>query len=205
VFYYNKNTEICVVLGCYTAYSDSRYRRFGKTYRFHLQGSRITRKPTFFSGNCDVEIVVLICHQWNNSHNILFEDRNDGRLIGCDPLTHFMAQPIHLNELRKKKGNIFQSDLTQDSIRAHSLPTSSHAVYFLKAFFFCLSSFKNRRYCLLLFFSNFVLTSNCAVVRVFWFSILCFQTHAVGVLSAALFTRKLTPQSSLCVEVVNKL
>jgi hypothetical protein len=110
-----------------------------------------------------------------------------------------MAQSIHLNELRKKKGNIFQGDLTQGLIRAHSLLTWSHAVYFLKAFFFCLSSFKNRRYCLVLFFLNFGLTSNCAEVRVFWFSILVFSDACCwSALCCSVYTQTQTSLLIVC-------
>jgi hypothetical protein len=36
--------EIFALLGCYVAYSELHYRRFCKTYRFHIQGSTSPRR-----------------------------------------------------------------------------------------------------------------------------------------------------------------
>ena len=42
------HVEICALLGCYAASSGNLYRRFGTTYRFHLQGSGSPRRCRWY-------------------------------------------------------------------------------------------------------------------------------------------------------------
>ena len=107
--------------------------------------------------------------------------------------------PIHQNDLRIKKSNIFQTSLIQRSIQAHSSLTSETRISFPEANISACRHLNTECYS----FSTFGLSSYSAAVRAVSFSILCFQTPSFGALSAALFTRKLTTHSTVCSQVVN--